>query len=379
MMLGTRDVILKPEQPATLLLDLHTKYLTDYAKDKNGTEQMMSEYLRMSGMYWGLNALYLMDKLPKDDADINEIIDFIHDSQHIEGGFSAAVNHDPHILHTLSAIQILILYERCDSKVFDIDKCVAYIKSLQQADGCFFGDKWGEIDTRFTFCALASLKLLGRLDAINLDKAVEFIMRCHNQIDGGFGSKPGSESHAAYVYCCVGALAIAQRLHLIDANQLGWWLAERQMPSGGLNGRPEKLPDLCYSWWCLASMKIIDRFHWINQNKLFRFMLACQDEEQGGFSDRPGNWPDPYHTLFGLAGISLMANDDKQCTLKKEKIGEQTNSDQVSDVDSTSSKQAGDNKIDKFFQDKFNELKRTHVLKLVDPIFCMPAERLNLK
>lgn len=26
--------------------------------------------------------------------------------------------------------------------------------------------------------------------------------------DGGFGSKPGSESHAGLVYCCVGLLSI---------------------------------------------------------------------------------------------------------------------------------------------------------------------------
>ena len=36
------------------------------------------------------------------------------------------------------------------------------------------------------------------------------------------------------------------RLDVIDADLLGWWLAERQLNSGGLNGRPEKLPDVCY-------------------------------------------------------------------------------------------------------------------------------------
>lgn len=36
-------------------------------------------------------------------------------------------------------------------------------------------------------------------------------------------------------------------LHHVDADLLGWWLAERQLPSGGLNGRPEKLPDV----WCV--------------------------------------------------------------------------------------------------------------------------------
>jgi hypothetical protein len=69
------------------------------------------------------------------------------------------------------------------------------VKSLQQPDGSFFGDQWGEVDTRFSYCALSCLSLLGKLQVINVPKAVEFILTCKN-FDGGFGSVPGAESHA---------------------------------------------------------------------------------------------------------------------------------------------------------------------------------------
>ena len=36
------------------------------------------------------------------------------------------------------------------------------------------------------------------MDAVNVDKAVEFILACMN-FDGGFGVAPGSESHAGQV------------------------------------------------------------------------------------------------------------------------------------------------------------------------------------
>ena len=36
------------------------------------------------------------------------------------------------------------------------------------------------------------------MDAVNVDKAVEFILTCMN-FDGGFGVAPGSESHAGQV------------------------------------------------------------------------------------------------------------------------------------------------------------------------------------
>eukprot|EP00042_Codosiga_hollandica_P047971 m.529514 g.529514 ORF g.529514 m.529514 type:complete len:163 (+) comp57563_c0_seq70:1854-2342(+) len=75
---------------------------------------------------------------------------------------------------------------------------------------------------------------------------------------------------------------------------------------GGLNGRPEKLPDVCYSWWVVASLSTIGRVHWLNTDKLAAFILACQDQETGGFADRPGDLPDPFHTLFGITALSLL-------------------------------------------------------------------------
>ena len=38
------------------------------------------------------------------------------------------------------------------------------------------------------------------------------------------------------IYCCIGMLSILGRLHSVNTDMLGWWLCERQLPSGGLNG-----------------------------------------------------------------------------------------------------------------------------------------------
>ena len=43
---------------------------------------------------------------------------------------------------------------------------------------------------RFSYCALLCLSLLDRMDAINVPKAVEFLVACRN-FDGGFGCTPG--------------------------------------------------------------------------------------------------------------------------------------------------------------------------------------------
>lgn len=184
------------------------------------------------------------------------------------------------MLYTVSAVQILATVDALEE--LDIralagkQKVAEYIAGLQdRASGAFNGDEWGEKDTRFLFGAFLALSLLYMLHLVDVPKAVEYIQACAN-FDGGFGVSPGAESHAGQIYTCVGALAIAKSLGVIDRDRLGGWLSERQLPNGGLNGRPEKLEDVCYSWWVLSSLAMIDRLHWIDGSKLTQFILKCQ-------------------------------------------------------------------------------------------------------
>ena len=68
----------------------------------------MTEYLRMSGIYWGLTVMDLMGSLEKMNKQ--EVIAFVKSCHHDCGGFSASVGHDPHLLYTLSAVQVLLFF-----------------------------------------------------------------------------------------------------------------------------------------------------------------------------------------------------------------------------------------------------------------------------
>ncbi|KAI1485461.1 terpenoid cyclases/protein prenyltransferase alpha-alpha toroid [Biscogniauxia mediterranea] len=285
----------------------HVKYIQSLDTRKDEYDYWLTEHLRLNGLYWGLTSLYLLrhpDALPRDQT-----IDFVLSCQHANGGFGAAPGHDAHMLYTVSAVQILALVDALD----ELDKrgkgkatVGKFIADLQDREtGTFSGDEWGEEDTRFLYGAFNALSLLGMMHLIDVDKAVNHIVACAN-FDGGYGVSPGAESHAGQIFTCVAALTIAGRKDLIDVDKLAGWLSERQVPNGGLNGRPEKKEDVCYSWWVLSSLAMIDRTHWIDREKLIGFILRSQDFEQGGISDRPGNMADVWHTVFGLAGLSLL-------------------------------------------------------------------------
>jgi geranylgeranyl transferase type-2 subunit beta len=300
-----------PESTTEFVRDKHVAYVVALDAQRDSYEHVVTEHLRMSGVYWGLSALEVV--AAGDALDKAAIVRFVASCRHAGGGYGGNVGHDPHLLYTLSALQLLALCGALPREpgavtdAIDVDATVRYLAALQQPDGSFAGDAWGEIDTRFSYCALQAAALLGRLDALDVPAAVEFVLACRN-FDGGFGAVPGAESHAGQVFCCVGALSIAGALGRIDADTLGWWLAERQVDSGGLNGRPEKQSDVCYSWWILSALSILGRVGWIDGPALVAFILACQDPGGGGIADRPGNVPDVFHTFFGCAGLSLLGH-----------------------------------------------------------------------
>ena len=330
---------------------LHFKYITslgDKLDSPTSYEGAVTEHLRMSGVYWSLAALSLLRNAPEVDASMGltktregderiAIVDWVFSCFDAEsGGFGGNVSgeypHDGHLLYTLSALQILAMADCLHDQRLDKRAVVKFVCGLQNEDGSFSGDRWGEIDTRFTYCAFSCLALLGCMPlphwdketiasnnvnngvTIDVHKAVQYIISCRNSFDGGFGAVPGAESHAGQVFCCIGALSIAHSLHLLNENIecnadiLSWWLAERQCDSGGLNGRPEKQADVCYSWWILSALSILGRVNWIDTSKLGQFIMNCQDGDDGGIADRPSDMPDVYHTFFGLCGLSLIGH-----------------------------------------------------------------------
>lgn len=69
----------------------------------------MTEFLRLSGIYWGVTALDLMNNVDKVDQD--EIVEYIKKCQcSVSGGISPCEGHDPHILYTLSAVQVILTF-----------------------------------------------------------------------------------------------------------------------------------------------------------------------------------------------------------------------------------------------------------------------------
>lgn len=270
-------------------------------------EIVMMSHIKMSALYWAVCSLAILgEPIPS----VDKIIEFVQSCANADGGYGGDTTLDSHILFTLSAVQVMTILGRED--LLDSRNITRYVLSLQANNGCFMGDEFGEQDTRFVYCGILTLRLLGTIDdhlgAVN--KAVAYIHRCCNP-DTGYGSVPGAESHAGQIFCCVSTLVICGRTEIIHRDGLVEWLALRQQPSGGLNGRPQKVEDVCYSWWVVSSLRSINALDCIDKEGLRGFILESQDVN-GGIADRPGDVADLFHTFFGLAGLALLGEGSLQ-------------------------------------------------------------------
>lgn len=180
----------------TLLVDRHVQFIKKLEQKRDSSlAYHMTAHLRMNGVYWGLCALEIMQA--GDALDRDALVEFVLSCyDETAGGFGSYPAHDAHILSTLSAIQILALKDALPALGDRRARIVQFVRQLQRPDGSFQGDRWGETDTRFLYCAVSALAHLGALDELDHEKTIRWILRCAN-MDGGFGLTEGAESHAA--------------------------------------------------------------------------------------------------------------------------------------------------------------------------------------
>jgi len=81
-------------------------------------------------------------------------------------------------------------------------------------------------------------------------------------------------SIAGLTYCAVASLKLLG-MEINDKDKLIFWLVNR-MVDLGVNGRTGKIPDSCYSFWSYATLCLIDKEDLVNKSLIKQFLLNCQ-------------------------------------------------------------------------------------------------------
>ena len=255
----------------------------------------------------------------KTDIDIEDYkqksIEFLKNHKNSVCGWSGYLVEDPSFIPLYGLTIFLGLlgteeaYELVDRKAF-----YDYIMKCKNPDGSFSAYPGAETDLRSTFAALFIAWMFNIITPELSDKLVEFTVSCQNY-DGGFGPLPNCEAHGGYTYSAIGILTILNRMDAVNLNKCARWIADRQMPfSGGFNGRTHKLVDTCYTWWIGSPARTIANYLKIgpfwNDKAMSEYILKCAQSQYGGFRDRPPHKVDPFHTMWGCAGLCVCCNHD---------------------------------------------------------------------
>jgi len=172
-----------------------------------------------------------------------------------------------------------------------------------------------ESDLRAVYCALVIADILGIMDEEVREGVAENIKKCQT-FEGGLGPEPYSEAHGGYSFCGIAALIILNKLEIINVESFIRWLVNKQMSvEGGFQGRTNKLVDSCYSTWQGGVFNMLINYDkkkysydselLYDQLALQAYILICCQAQNGGLIDKPGKHPDLFHTNYAMLGLAL--------------------------------------------------------------------------
>lgn len=180
-----------------------------------------------------LSALHVYDRL--DMINKQSVSDFLLGCRKENGGFHEEFAGD--LVGTYQALCGLHL----SGGLPRADKAAAanFIRSYQ-AESAFKGDDAGEPEVSYCFYGLASLRLLGQLDAgRDFEKKVKkFVLESQNPDDGGFGFGPGQPSTLYSSLYAAGALKMLDAVGKMKAKEYAGFIASCQTSAGGFGSRP---------------------------------------------------------------------------------------------------------------------------------------------
>lgn len=223
---------------------------------------------------------------------------------------SNAVNnyHYGHIAMTYTAICTLSALGD-DFTRLDKDGILHALKMLQLEDGSFRCVAFGsEHDMRFLYCACCISLMLNDWSSVDIPGAVDYIRSCR-AYDGAIGLVPGQEGHGGSTFCALASLVLMNRIDdVIDEkwrHELLQWCTSRQI--GGMQGRPNKLEDTCYSFWIGGSLRLLGEDELLSHEQLRAFVMKNQST-CGGFSKQIGAYPDILHAFYSMAYLNFSQN-----------------------------------------------------------------------
>jgi len=302
---------------AILVKSAATDEETEFPSTIHGLVKKMNA---MTGLYWIVCSWKLLEKLISSRQDgMDKKFEKIFFKIFSDKNFPIRVNEDGGLLRSLSAIQLIHILGLGGSHASIIssigDEAIEFL-----TDSCT-KKKWPFwFDMRSMYCLIGILNLADRMHAVLASERLEWVAEwilSSQAVLGGFGANPNAEPHGGYTFCAISSLRMLG-IEIPKKNRLEVWFQARLNPR--FNGRPGKPSDSCYVWWICASMINSGCFLEVDKMGVIEGLLNENFfvPETGGFSKYPSipiAWDessvhgiqsaDLFHTFLTIASLAL--------------------------------------------------------------------------
>ena len=253
-------------------------------------QNLVYNHSTMENSFEAVKSIALLNHTLYHEVDL---INFINNSNPINGcrrdvlqfsGYaSTKYTLKPDLHSTYFAVATLL---QLNVSLGEIDNIIRFIQACYNSStGGFAMFPYNETDITSTYYGVAALSLLNYNYSaslvINKTKTIEYIKSAQN-LDGGFGTRPGAPSNFQSAHHAIAALAILSALMQPPKISALYNWFNTYKARNGLFG--EILVQAQY--WGVRSAYIADKIDYLNINNLTYFLKKCQNLN-GGFGETP--------------------------------------------------------------------------------------------
>ncbi|CAL1359479.1 unnamed protein product [Linum trigynum] len=166
------------------------------------------------------------------------------------------------------------------------DKHVEYILSVEKRKDSVESAVMEHLRVNRAYWGLTTLDLLGKLDVVDSDEIIEWIMKCQHE-SGGFAGNAGHDPHVLYTLSAIQVLALFNKLNVLDVDKVSNYIAGLQNEDGSFSGDIWGEVDTRFSYISLCGLSILKCLDKINVEKAVNYIRSCQNVD-GGFGCTPG-------------------------------------------------------------------------------------------
>ncbi|EOY19312.1 hypothetical protein QUC31_006172 [Theobroma cacao] len=167
-----------------------------------------------------------------------------------------------------------------------VEKHVEYILAVEKRKDSFESVVMDHLRLNGAYWGLTTLDLLGKLDTVNADEVISWIMKCQHE-SGGFAGNIGHDPHILYTVSAVQVLALFNKLDVLDIDKVATYITGLQNEDGSFSGDMWGEVDTRFSYIAICCLSILRRLDKINVEKAVNYIVSCKNLD-GGFGCTPG-------------------------------------------------------------------------------------------